>query len=352
MRKIILVLISVLLLASCAVAPEANGVRTLYVVGILCEYRNTDSALKTVNNTDVIEKIENLYKEGHTGFDEIKETLFVEEKGEFSIRSSVSDTGKVSRWTLNDDIIPAIKDIAEEADPDDLLIFMYSGHGVVVSNIEEVIGSFCIPAISESSSTDLADNIELWMPDAFIDLMDTVNCNKLAFLLSCASGAVNEHLNGTLAGTIISGETEEEITTHFSVSSAISEAFSLQFGSCNSGNGRMWMIAASESDQESFSFILDEEKNLWDPFIDYIVQSIDVDETSDEFTASGSDKLTVTDIFNHIVDLSSQPIVEAAVTIPENYKDSLVQALGDRILFSVQTANRVKTPVDLVIFRR
>ena len=332
MRKIIIVLISVLLLASCAVAPEANGVRTLYVVGILCEYHNTDSALKTVNNFDVIEKIEDLYKEGHTGFDEIKETLFVEEKGEFSIRNSVSDTGKISRWTLNDDIIPAIKEIAEEADPDDLLILMYSGHGVVVSNIE--------------------DNIELWLPDAFIDLMDTVNCNKLAFLLSCASGAVNEHLNGTLAGTIISGETEEEITTHFSVSSAISEAFSLQFGSCSSGNGRMWMIAASESDQESFSFILDDERNLWDPFIDYIVQSIDIDQTSDEFTASGSDKLIVTDIFNHIVDLSSQPIVEAAVTIPENHKESLVQALGDRILFSVQTANRVKTPVDLVIFRR
>ena len=93
MRKIIAIAIAVLVLISCAVDPSvsSDNPRTLYIIHAIFTYGDSGTYyLPVVNNLDFIAEIENIYKRGNSGFDEIKETIFHEKDGVFYIKNSSS----------------------------------------------------------------------------------------------------------------------------------------------------------------------------------------------------------------------------------------------------------------------
>ena len=146
----------------------------------------------------------------------------------------------------------------------------------------------------------------------------------------------------------------ELFTTEFSICKALSEAMSLQLGQGSSPRGNLWMIAASRSDQESMSFnMVDEngERTTWDPFIDYIAQSFEYDDTDGSFAVTGQDRLSAMDIAANIARLYNTPVAEASPSIPAAVIDSL-DSLGeaDMPLRSWQVLDYSLSGADLVIF--
>ena len=119
MRKIIAISIAVFVLISCAVDPSvsSDNPRTLYLISTIFTYGNSGIYyLPVVNNLDFIAEIESIYERGNSGFDEIRETIFLEEDGAFYIKNSSDDPGRAGKWTASDDFIPALKDIKDNAD--------------------------------------------------------------------------------------------------------------------------------------------------------------------------------------------------------------------------------------------
>ena len=346
MRKLAYLSAVIVLLVSCAVSPvtDSDNPRTLYIVQTTMTFGGENSAsyiAETVNRNDIVLAIENLFQAGHTGFDALEEIIFDEVNGTFRVSSSVSSAGTAGTWTLDADVIPAFESIAKKADSNDLLIYFIAGHGMAD-------GSLCF------YNPDSNHGIDLLSPADFISIMDGIRCNKLAFFLTCFSGTIADLGSGAMSDGLEIASDGELFTTEFSICKALSEAMSLQLGQGSSPRGNLWMIAASRSDQESMSFnMVDEngERTTWDPFIDYIAQSFEYDDTDGSFAVTGQDRLSAMDIAANIARLYNTPVAEASPSIPAAVIDSL-DSLGeaDMPLLSWQVLDYSLSGADLVIF--
>ena len=100
MRKLAFLSAVIVLLASCAVSPvtDSDNPRTLYIVQTTMTFGGENSAsyiAETVNRNDIILAVEELFHDGHTGFDALEEIIFDEVNGSFLTYSSVSSAGLV-----------------------------------------------------------------------------------------------------------------------------------------------------------------------------------------------------------------------------------------------------------------
>ena len=355
MKKILLLSILICLLAvSCAVEPSVGegNPRTLYIVSSVFTYGEGETySLPVINNLDFLAAVEELYNNGHSGFDEINEVIFQEDHGVFYTKTSSSDSGTRGKWTLLDDVVPALRNVHENADSNDLFLFFFSGHGAEDKNNIENMGALCFynPENAEAP-------MEFLLPSTLSRLFSEIGCNVLMVINACHSGAIAELADGTMAdGLKISNSGEEgnepgSLDVTFSVAKAIGNAFALQLDSSKTGNGNLWVLTAATIDQSEYMFG-DVTRSVWAPFIDFATQALSYDEESGKYIASGSSRLNVTDIYNYIINLSKQPMMEAQTTFPEEYKESFIEEFGENItLLDTQVARMARTPVDLVVF--
>ncbi len=346
MRKLAFLSAVIVLLASCAVSPvtDNDDPKTLYIVQTTMTFGDENSPsyiAETVNRNDIILAVEELFHDGHTGFDELEEIIFDEVNGSFMTYSSVSSAGTAGIWTLDADVIPVFESIAEKADSNDLLIYFIAGHGMAD-------GSLCF------YNPDSDKDADLLSPAEFIGLMDGIRCNKLAFFLTCYSGTIADLGSGAMSDGLEIVQDGEFFTAGFSICKALSEAMSLQLGHGSSPRGNLWMIAASRSDQESMSFNMVDangKRMTWDPFIDYIAQSLEYDDNDGSFAVTGQDRLSAMDIAANMARLYSMPVADASPSIPSAIIDSL-DSLGeaDMPLRSWQVLDYSLSGTDLVIF--
>ena len=346
MGKLLSMIVLAVLLASCAVNPvsDSDNPRTLFLVSISMTYGDENARnhiSETENRMDIMLALEDLYKSGYTGFDEIDEIIFDEVDGSYCISGSVSSSGGSGRWTLHDDIIPALEDIAGRADGNDLLIIFICGHG-------EADGSLLF------YNPDASGEMDILPPEDFISLMDGIGCNKLAILLTCYSGRIADLGDGTMSsGSIVSGK-PGSFSEEFSLIEAMSDSFLLQSGSSRSGNGRLWVITAARHDQESFSFNYtdrDGRRMTWDPFADYAAQSFAYDPERGCFRVTGTGRLSALDVSRNIARLYAIPMLEAASSMPDEMREAFIgYGMEDSCIMDFQVMDHVLSPVDLVLF--
>lgn len=353
MRKIIAIAIAVLVLISCAVDPSvsSDNPRTLYIISAIFTYGDSGTYyLPVVNNLDFIAEIESIYKRGDSGFDEIRETIFHEEDGVFYIKNSFDDPGRAGKWTASDDFIPALKDIRDNADNNDLVIFFFSGHGLE-STDENLHGSLCF------YNPDVDNLINPVAPADLIYAFSTFKCNVLAVFNSCHSGRFTDLTSGTMAdGLIVDNFSEDgsnvpgEIDAKYSISEAIGDAMTFQFDSTKAGNRNVWVISAATAEQSEYMFGIPGDR-VWSPFLDYLTQGLYFNEESGIYAASGTDRITAADLYNYVVELSKKPMLEAETSFPEDLKSMFSESYDPAMtLLETQVSQAVKTPVDLVIF--
>lgn len=347
MRTLSVVFSAAALLVSCAVSPDAcpDNPRTLYAVQVSMTYGDADSGsciAETVNRNDILLAVESLFKDGNTDFDEMEEVIFDEVYGSYYLSASSSEQTESDKWTLEGDIIPALESISERADPNDLLLIFICGHG-------RDDGALCF------YNPDKEGSMDYLVPEDFVSLMDGIECNKLALFLTCFSGTIADMGDGTMSnGVVIDKDMNGNFSTRFSIGKAISDSLSRQLSHSGSGNGDLWVIAAAQHDQKSFSFNYtdaDGRKMTWDPFVDYAAQSLGYDSENGSFCITGTDRLAITDICRNIGRLYKLPMIDAAASMPEEMRNAFIGfGMEDEPLERSQTLDYVLSSVDLVLF--
>lgn len=219
MRYLALLLVPLLLLCSCA-GEEGSTVR---FISVARDY--SSSYITTLSNTthDQAALSEELYYLSTGSASGYEETLFLEKDGVWTVNHVRSD------WDT-DSVLEALESV--EADPGDLLIFHYSGHG-------------------DSSGSLVIDDSSYLSLDDLLQAVRKTGGKKLLILDSCYSG------NAVTSTALSNGETfSDSKLVSSSFLKAVAESFQLLFGGGFAELEDTWVFAAVTDEQEA--------QDVWD----------------------------------------------------------------------------------------
>ncbi len=228
MRKLAIIAISVLVLASCS-PDRAVRQGDIHHISISVEYADSNSPLETVLEQDaLVDQLERIADCSGRGFHsyEFRENA----QGGLTFTGSLS----IPSGTPEEMILSAIDELREvTAGTDDLVVFSYSGHG------KDPDGSFCFDPAGSTTSVGTVT-----------DALKSFDTTVLMILDSCFSGNASAETNSGMADGNIYTDDAEPLLDSISYFEALGKAFTLSVGS--GSNDDLWVLAATSAYQQSW----------------------------------------------------------------------------------------------------
>ena len=183
MRRVFnIVIILTLLLSSCAfdISRAVNG--KVYIVAVGIDYQNSFVSDLSGTVDDALE-ITECFKSIYESYGVDTDIRRMIQEGEDSDETDIL-------YPSSENILRAIKDI--DANPDDLLIFFYSGHGDVHRDENNMIQSSFLAAAKVGENGDRSLYTELDM-DTLYETLEALPCPAVAIIDACYSGGTADN---------------------------------------------------------------------------------------------------------------------------------------------------------------
>ena len=296
---IILLLISLILLSSCAPSYDIEE-RTVYLFSVADDFSSKDNQEKLEN---VINDQAALVSQFQASNKDIEMHIYSSENGKryystspkfeaynsknTSVSRDSSDFDhfgialeKEANWTM-DSVIKKLGEL--ECAEDDLIIFIYSGHG-------DENGSL----ITNNKNKNNYDTTARW---ALVDALSSLRCNKILILDSCYSGSFIEENNFSSTLSFSSGE--EKYKGEDEWSAIKNSSFNKKIAS--EKRDKLWIMSSTTRSQVAADSGIGEEtnKDKFGAFTYYLLLALGYDMEKNQAT-NVKTSLTFYEVYNYI----------------------------------------------------